>query len=257
MSDAAAPVGDVELIGRITTASNATFLARIGDVQVVYKPTAGERRLWDFPDHTLARRELATYLVSETLGWDVVPQTWLGEGPFGEGMLQRWCEPDGYASAPAVRLVASDEQPGAGWLHVLHAFDERDRPVELVHEDSPPLRRMAVLDVVTNNADRKGAHVLERLDGHRYGVDHGLTFNTEPRLRTILWGWVGEPLTEEESDGVAHLLEALDADLGVALGELLEPEEVEEFATRCARLLRSGRFPGPAGEMPAIPWPPL
>ena len=257
MSSADQPAGELELLGRITSASNATFLAVLDGVQVVYKPTAGERRLWDFPDHTLARREVATYAVSEVLGWDVVPRTWVGEGPFGPGMLQLWCEPDGYATAPAVMLVPADEEPGEGWLHVLDALDERDRPVSLVHEDSPALRRMAVMDVVTNNADRKGAHVLERLDGHRYGVDHGLTFNTEPRLRTILWGWVGEPLTDAEADGVARLLDGLDGDLGARLGELLEPEEVEVFAARCARLLRERRFPAPDGDMPAIPWPPL
>lgn len=256
MRGAAPPTGEVEVIGRIRSASNATFLARIEQVQVVYKPTAGERRLWDFPDETLAQRELATYLVSEELGWEVVPQTWLGDGPFGPGMLQLWCEPDGFADAPAVKLVAAGEEP-PGWRHVLDALDERDRPVSLMHEDTPVLRRMAVLDVVTNNADRKGAHVLERADGHRYGVDHGLTFNTEPRLRTILWGWLGDPLTDEESDGVARLLTALDADLGARLDELLEPDEVDAFRARCERLLRRGRFPAPDGDMPAIPWPPL
>jgi uncharacterized repeat protein (TIGR03843 family) len=251
------PAGELELVGRITTASNATFLARLDDVAVVYKPTAGERRLWDFPDGTLARREVATYEVSEVLGWHVVPRTWLGDGPFGSGMLQVWCEPTGYASAPAVSLVPSEEAPGDGWCHVLDAYDETGLPVSLLHEDSAPMRRMAVLDVVTNNADRKGAHVLEMADGHRYGVDHGLTFNTEPRLRTILWGWVGEPLEPEEIDGLERLLVSLDGDLGTRLAELVEPEEVAAFAARCERLLRERRFPPPEGDMPAIPWPPL
>jgi uncharacterized repeat protein (TIGR03843 family) len=190
-----APSGALELVGRITTASNATFLARIGDVDVIYKPVAGERPLWDFPDGTLARREVAAYTVSETLGWRVVPTTWLADGPFGPGMVQLWQEPDGAITHPAVALVPADEPVADGWCHVLDGLDENERPVSLVHEDSAALRRIAVFDVVTNNADRKGAHILEMADGHRYGVDHGLTFNTEPRLRTILWGWLGTPLS--------------------------------------------------------------
>lgn len=256
MSDAGPPTGEVELVGRIVSASNATFLARLDGVDVVYKPTAGERRLWDFPDATLALREVATYEVSQALGWNVVPPTWLGEGPFGPGMLQRWCEPDG-AVTSAVRVVPAGAPLEPGWRHVLDGLDVEDREVSLLHEDSAPLRRMAVLDVVTNNADRKGAHVLEQADGHRFGVDHGLTFNVEPRLRTILWGWVGEPLRDEEVDGVRRLLGGLDGVLGARLAQLLEPEEVEAFAARCERLVRERRFPEPEGDMPAIPWPPV
>lgn len=254
MSDAE---GDLELIGRITTASNATFVGRLGSQQVVYKPVAGERPLWDFPDGTLASREVATYEVSEALGWRVVPRTWLGEGPFGPGMLQEWQEPDGAATEPAVVLVPSSEAPEEGWCHVLEGLDEREQPVALLHEDTEVLRRMAVLDVVTNNADRKGGHVLERADGHRYGVDHGLTFNTEPRLRTILWGWVGEPLSAAEVEGVTGLLTALDGGLGERLGALLDEDEVAMFRTRCERLLAEAVFPSPEGDMPAVPWPPF
>ena len=248
--------GPLELVGRITTASNATFLGRIGEVQVVYKPVAGERPLWDFPDGTLARREVATYLLSETLGWGIVPPTWLRDGPFGEGMVQLWQEPEGQVR-PAVALIPASEEVPAGWCHVLEGRDESERAVVLLHEDSPELRRMAVLDVLANNADRKGGHVLEMTDGHRFGVDHGVTFNVEPRLRTILWGWVGTSLTGEELDGVQRAVSALDGSLGDALGELLEPDEVQACRSRCDRLLAQGTFPGPEGDMPPIPWPPL
>ncbi|WP_156250691.1 SCO1664 family protein [Pseudactinotalea terrae] len=248
--------GPLELVGRITTASNATFLGRIGDVQVVYKPVAGERPLWDFPDGTLARRELATYLLSEEIGWNIVPTTWLREGPFGEGMVQLWQEPDGVVR-PAVALVPADHEVPDGWCHVLDGLDETERPVSLLHEDSAAMRRMAVLDVLANNADRKGGHVLEMPDGHRYGVDHGVTFNAEPRLRTILWGWVGQELDEAEIDGVSRVRDALDGSLGIALGALLDVDEVSAFRRRCDRLLAEGVFPEPEGEMPPIPWPPL
>jgi uncharacterized repeat protein (TIGR03843 family) len=245
--------GDLELTGRITTASNATFLAQLGDVAVVYKPIAGERPLWDFPDGDLADREVAAYLVSEAFGWDLVPRTWLRDGPLGVGMVQLWCEPD--PEQDAVDLVPADEVPGEGWRHVFDGSDELDQPVSLIHEDSPALRRMAVFDVVVNNADRKGAHILEMSDGHRHGVDHGLTFHEEHKLRTVLWGWLDEPLDSEELAGIDRVLSLLGGQLGKDLAPLLTPREIRAFAGRCGRLLSDGRFPAPHGDMPAVPWP--
>jgi uncharacterized repeat protein (TIGR03843 family) len=247
--------GDLTLHGRIMPASNATFLGEIeGGVRVVYKPEAGERPLWDFPDGTLAARERAAYLVSEALGWDVVPLTFLREGPHGRGMVQVWQEPDEEQSA--VDIVGSGRVPD-GWLHVFDGVDDHDREVSLVHEDSTALRRMAVFDVIVNNADRKGGHVLAMPDRHRYGVDHGVTFHVENKLRTVLWGWCGEQLTGAERDGIARVGEALGGDLGDALGELLQPLEVEACRRRCARLLRTGALPLPSGGWPSIPWPPF
>src|SRR4051794_30680037 len=123
-------------------ASNATFVGRIDGVQVVYKPVSGEQPLWDFPDGNLARREVAAYAVSEALGWNVVPHTWLREGPLGAGMVQLWQETD--PAQDAVDLVRSGDMPEVGWRHVFEGIDAQDRPVSLIHEDSPELRRMAV-----------------------------------------------------------------------------------------------------------------
>ena len=245
--------GELTLTGRIRTASNATFLGTIGDVVVVYKPVAGESPLWDFPDGTLADREVAAYLVSEVLGWGVVPQTWLRDGPLGEGMVQLWKEPDPDQSA--VDLVATDEVPSEGWRTVLEGQDETGRSVTLVHEDSPALRRMAVFDVIVNNADRKGNHVLAMTDRHRHGVDHGLTFHSDHKLRTVLWGWLGDELTTEELDGIDRVSAGLAGDLGASLADLLTADEIASFAARCSTLRAAGRFPAPAGEMPAVPWP--
>ena len=245
----------LELVGQITTASNATFLARLDDgtaTEVVYKPVRGEQPLWDFPDHTLAAREVAAYVLSEATGWGIVPRTWSGTGPFGPGMLQLWQEVD--PDQNAVDLVPAGQVP-EGWHHVLDGLDPEDNPVSVVHEDTPALRRMALFDVLANNADRKGAHVLAMPDGHRFGVDHGLTFHTSPRLRTVLWGWTGAPLTDDERDAVAQVRSALDADLGARLGELLSPAEVGALARRCEALLADPVFPGPSGDMPAVPWP--
>ncbi|MCD9199122.1 SCO1664 family protein [Aeromicrobium wangtongii] len=254
-TDADLQCGDIELEGRIMPASNATFVGSIGAVKIVYKPVAGEQPLWDFPDGNLARREVAAYLVSEVLGWDVVPRTWLRDGPMGPGMVQLWQDVD--PTQDAVDLVPSDAVPEHGWRHVFDGFDAHDRPVSLIHEDSPELRRMAVFDVITNNADRKGGHVLEMPGGHRYGIDHGLTFHAEHKLRTVLWGWVDEALTPYELEGVERVRAALAGELGSALGDLLTEWEISAFAARCDAMLRKPRFPRPRGHMPAIPWPPF
>lgn len=248
-------MADLELVGRITTASNATFLARLDDdasTEVVYKPVRGEQPLWDFPDHTLAAREVAAWVLSDALGWSIVPRTWSGTGPFGPGMLQLWQDVD--PAQNPVDIVPAGDIPD-GWHRILDGLDPEDNPVSVIHEDSPELRRMAVFDILANNADRKGAHILAMPDGHRFGVDHGLTFHTAPRLRTVLWGWVGTPLTDSEQDAVAGVRTALDADLGVRLGELLSADEVGALTRRCEALLAEPVFPGPSGDMPAVPWP--
>jgi uncharacterized repeat protein (TIGR03843 family) len=245
--------GTIELVGRITVASNATFLATIGDVQVVYKPVAGEKPLWDFPDATLANREAAAYLVSEAFGWDVVPVTVVRDGPLGPGMVQLWRESD--ATQDPVDVVLAEAVAAEGSRAVFQGFDEEGRPLALIHEDSPALRRMAVFDVVVNNADRKGGHILPMPGGHRYGVDHGVTFHEEHKLRTVLWGWRGEPLTIDEIEGVQRVRSQLAGDLGQRLSELLDDRELAALETRCRRLVARGVFPGPRGDMPALPWP--
>ncbi len=248
--------GDVEVLGRIMPASNQTFLVRVGppelDLRAVYKPVAGERPLWDFEDGTLAARERAAYLVSEALGWRLVPRTLLREGPSGLGMVQEWCEPD--PRQHPVDIVPSGRVP-AGYRHVVDAYDQDDRPVTLVHEDGPALRRMALFDVVANNTDRKGGHVLAMPDGHRYGVDHGVCFHVEDKLRTVLWGWAGEEIAEDEVFGLGRLLDALDGETGLALTPLLTPDELLALRVRAERLLERGRFPVPSTDWPSLPWP--
>ncbi|MGH3444007.1 MAG: SCO1664 family protein [Nocardioidaceae bacterium] len=253
--------GALEVTGRIMPASNATFYGTAtltgGSIDCVYKPVAGERPLWDFPDGTLARREVAAYVVSEALGWGVVPPTVLREGPAGPGMVQAWREPD-QGQSP-VDVCAAGSLP-AGYLHVLDALDGADRPVMLVHEDSAELRRMAVFDVLVNNADRKGGHVLAMPGGHRHGVDHGVCFHVEDKLRTVLWGWSGHALDPQDATAVQALLARLAdpaGDLSQVLDDLLYEEENDALRTRCADLLADGLMPEPSGRRPMIPWPPF
>lgn len=245
--------GELELIARVPSASNAVYYAAIGDTPVVYKPSAGERWLWDFPDGDLARREVAAYLVSEALGWDIVPETWLADGPFGEGMVQLWCETD--RGTQAVDLVPTDARAAEGFRRVFDIIGDPDFPIAIVHEDSPPLRRIAVFDAIVNNADRKGGHILEMPGGHRHGIDHGLTFHTEDKLRTVLWGWAGEELTDAELAGVERVRSALLGPLGARLAELISPDELELLDVRCELLQLEGHFPAPPRHFHTVPWP--
>ena len=224
-------LGELQVEGRLVDASNATLYcsARLDGVTaaVVYKPVRGERPLWDFPDGTLAGREVAAYLVSRATGWDVVPPTVLRDGPFGTGMCQLWVDVDG-----SVDLA------------------------ELARSDHPDLRRMAVFDAVVNNADRKGGHLLPT-GGRVHGVDHGVCFSTEDKLRTLLWQWRGHALPAEALDVLGRVRAELEGPLAEQLSEHLMVREVRATTQRVDRLLSTAQFPMPSPDWPAIPWPPF
>jgi hypothetical protein len=228
--------GELTVEGRVTSASNATLYCRIEvdglAAACVYKPIKGERPLWDFPDGTLAEREMATYLVGVATGWDPVPPTTLRDGPFGRGMVQLW--------------IAHDES-----FDVIGAINSGD---------SPALQRMALLDAVVNNSDRKVSHLLpvagEDPATHIYGVDHGVSFGVDDKLRTVLWQWAGDQIPDEGLTVLRGLAERLDAQLGESLAGLLTAHEVQATRHRVARLVQSGHFPLPSTDWPAIPYPP-
>ncbi|WP_072690031.1 SCO1664 family protein [Rhodococcus marinonascens] len=254
--------GELTLVGRITDASNATLVcdAVWGEsiVRCVYKPIRGERALWDFPDGTLAGREYASYLVSEQLGWSVIPHTVLREGPFGRGMVQRWVDTadrrgDGTVGPDLVDICAPDAVP-EGWFEILQAIDMDGEPIVLIHADDPRLQRMAVLDILINNADRKGGHALEGLDGSVYGVDHGICLHTENKLRTVLWGWAGTEVPGVLIGDIAGLISSLEGDFGAQLGEYITSDEVVALYERAVDLLDAPVMPRPNGRRP-IPWP--
>jgi hypothetical protein len=225
--------GDISVEGRLVAASNATLYCSITHEDLrancVYKPVSGERPLWDFPDGTLAGREVAAYLVSEQMGWSVVPPTVHRDGPFGPGMVQLWIEHD-----TEVDLL------------------------ELSRGDDAAVRRMAVFDAVVNNADRKIGHLLPIRSGHVYGCDHGVCFSAEYKLRTVLWQWRGKQLTSEAVDALQRLRRAFTRD-GFArrLSGLLTAEEVEAVHGRIELMLKHRIHPYPPEDWPAIPWPPL
>jgi hypothetical protein len=242
--------GNISVEGRVTTASNATLYCRIEADGVaaacVYKPVSGERPLWDYPDGTLAEREVATYLVSVFTGWDLVPPTVLRDGPMGPGMVQLW--------------IADDDS-----FDIIEAINAGD---------CLALQRMALLDAIVNNSDRKVSHLLPvggpvggQVAGpdpqsgpnpaaHVYGVDHGVSFGVEDKLRTVLWQWAGDSIPDEGIAMLHELSRALQGDLGDSLAELLTGREVRATRHRVARLLRSATFPLPPTDWPAIPYPP-
>lgn len=255
--------GELEVRGRLIVSSNAALWCTVALPPLagaaIYKPIRFERPLWDFPAGTLAHREVAAFLVSEATGWGIVPPTVLRDGPAGPGMVQLWIDED----------------------EALDAW-------ELVQAADPRLRPMAIFDAVVNNTDRKGGHILpvrrdaggaanlgeaegaggaanaggaeaEAADGalHLYGVDHGVCFSDEPKLRTVLWAWRGTPLTPDELDVLRRLRADLAGDLGQSLGQLLAPGEVSATLQRIETLLADGCFPEPLPDRPAIPWPPF
>lgn len=255
--------GELTVRGRVREASNAVLYCTIEHEgrtgTCVYKPVAGERPLWDFPDGTLAQREVAAYEVSRATGWDLVPPTVLRDGPYGPGMVQEWIAASAEDDSPELLALVEEEEPGPGWKAVGFAEVGEGRTALLVHADDPRLRRLAVLDAVINNGDRKGGHLLPTADGRIFAIDHGVTFNVEDKLRTLLWGWAGEPLTEEAVAVLRGLEEATveDAPLAARLAECLTEAEITAMRERIAGMLRSGVHPRPGGEWPAIPWPPL
>lgn len=207
----------IEVVGRLVDASNASLFCKIGDVNAIYKPIAGERPLWDFPSGNLASREVAAYLVSEALSLNCVPLTILRDGPYGEGSVQLW-------------------------------IDETEEVGERYVEKSDGLRKIALLDAVINNTDRKIGHLLYKED-QIFGCDHGVTFHEEYKLRTVLWQFADLPLTDAE----VSLLENFQLDLT----HLISKDEIAALQTRIANLLQEKRFPLPPTDWPAIPWPPF
>jgi len=225
--------GELTVEGRLVEASNATLYCAVSQGEVtaacVYKPVSGERPLWDFPDGTLAERELAAYEVSAVCGWTIVPPTVYRDGPYGPGMVQLWIDVDEDVDIVALVRRSNSEQ----------------------------LRRIAVFDAVINNADRKGGHLLPTRAGHIYGVDHGVTFNVDPKLRTLLWQWAGQPLTDESVDVLSTLRAEVEGPLGDRLHELLTTREVRRTVRRLDHLLAQRCHPWPDEDRPAIPWPPI
>jgi uncharacterized repeat protein (TIGR03843 family) len=248
--------GELELEGRLVTASNASFLGRVTlddmSLACIYKPIAGERPLWDFPEGSLAGRERAARVVSEAAGFHVVPPTVLRDGRFGHGMCQRWVHVDADQAKVDVVDVNFDEPD---WIAVLEAEDRDDHPVLLVHADDEVLRDMAVFDIVINNADRKGGHVLVESDGDLWGCDHGVSFHEEPKLRTVLWGWAGEPLRDRDREALERLRHRCRGGLEDELAGWLSGGEVGALGYRIERLLAADEMPAPDGSWPAIPWP--
>ncbi|CAN2198774.1 hypothetical protein MCEMRE130_00703 [Candidatus Nanopelagicaceae bacterium] len=223
--------GTLTVTGRLVDASNATLYGTIvegeDEVRVIYKPVAGERPLWDFPDGNLAQREYAAFLVSEIGGWNLVPLTILRDGPFGIGMVQQWID-----------------------------IDESVDLALFYREDYESLRAMALFDAVVNNTDRKIGHLIPSPDGKLFGCDHGVTFHEEDKLRTVLWQWASQKLSEQELEQLRKLRQSLISEEKL-FTSLISAIEFKALLGRVDRLIDEKTFPEPSDEWPAVPWPPF
>ena len=220
--------GDLVVTGRLVDASNATLFGVVTHGQeslnCIYKPIAGERPLWDFPEGALAHREYAAYLLSDRLGFNLVPLTILRDGPYGIGMVQEW--------------IDIDES-----IDLSLFFSSND----------PALRSMAIFDAIINNTDRKIGHLLPTVSGRLYGCDHGVTFHSQDKLRTVLWQWSGDGLTSDELAMLGAALVKLNGEIDLSL--YLTQVEREALILRVQRLITTGVMPTPNPDWPAVPWP--
>lgn len=214
------------VVGRLVDASNATLLCETDKgIRVIYKPIAGERPLWDFPDGNLASREVAAFLISELGGFHLIPFTVLRDGPYGEGAVQEWID-----------------------------IDESVDFAEYGQSEDAQLRQLALLDAVLNNTDRKFGHLLLTEEGKLFGCDHGVTLHSDPKLRTVLWQWSGDSLTPEERNQLIHLREKLSDS---PIHSLIADHEMVALLNRIDAILSANCFPEPSDEWPAVPWPPF
>ena len=222
-------IGDIKVIGRLIDASNATLMGEIvspnSSIKVIYKPIAGEKPLWDFQDGNLAFREYCAFLVSDLAGFNIVPATILRDGPFGLGMVQQWIE-----------------------------IDKTVDVVEFGQSEDRQLRKLALFDSIINNTDRKYGHLLIDTDKKLYGCDHGVSFHSQNKLRTVIWQFAGEKFTTEE---MALLERTREVDFNGVFENYLTDIEISAFSDRINTLIASGTFPLPSDEWPAIPWPPV
>jgi len=220
--------GDLKVTGRLVDASNATLYATVThqdqSMTCIYKPIAGERPLWDFPDGALAYREYAAYLLSNVLGFNLVPLTILRDGPYGSGMVQEW--------------IDIDESIDLG---------------SYFSSDNSKLRSMALFDAIINNTDRKIGHLLPTPTGELFGCDHGVTFHSENKLRTVLWQWAGDPLTQSEIEILQRAKNTIDKEID--LSAYLTARELSALALRIDSLISTGTMPTPNPDWPAVPWP--
>ena len=222
-------IGDIKVIGRLIDASNATLMGEIvspnSSIKVIYKPIAGEKPLWDFQDGNLAFREYCAFLVSDLAGFNIVPATILRDGPFGLGMVQQWIE-----------------------------IDRTVDVVEFGQSEDRQLRKLALFDSIINNTDRKYGHLLIDSDKKLFGCDHGVSFHSQNKLRTVIWQFAGEKFTTEE---MALLERTREVDFNGVFENYLTDIEVSAFLDRINALIASGTFPFPSDEWPATPWPPV
>ena len=240
-------MSELRILELLEDASNGVFLAEFSGTKVIYKPSHLERELWDFPAGTLAFRERATYLIDSWLGWNLVPETNLISTEDGIGSVQTWV-----SGEPTLVDIVLESEISKNVLPIISGQSETGEEVVLVHSNIIELQKIALLDAITNNADRKGGHILTDDAGTTHAIDHGVTFHVDPKLRTVLWGWAGSAIPEELLTDIAKLrLDFSETELSQLLTEL----EIQALYQRITELLETRKFPEPNDTWPSLPWP--
>jgi uncharacterized repeat protein (TIGR03843 family) len=237
----------LHLLQPLDDASNETYLAIVGDCEVVYKPVSGEVPLWDFPPHSLSQREVMAYWLNTCFGWQLVPPTvWASKGPLGPGSVQLFIP---NATVSDVEIFAPSDIP-ASWIPILQGQVD-DKDVVVAHRDDVDLVKLAAFDAIINNGDRKAGHILRDEQGNLHAIDHGVSFHGSDKLRTVLWGWATTPLLDSVAFDIRSGLQKIQAAKDLWL---LSEYEFEQVLVRAQRLLAEG-YPLPSNQWPAIPWP--
>lgn len=247
--------GEIEIEGLIPDSTNGALKLLItkGDEQIaaIAKPDVSIRPLWDFPNMDLNKREYATFLFDRKLELGFVPETVIRDiAGFGNALVQHWIR----ETENDLIIVQSPDNIPKSYLRVLQGYDELNKLITLAHKDDQDLRKLCLIDLIINNADRKGNHLITDGNNKMWAIDHGVSWHEEPKIRTVLWGWINQEFNDSDFD-LLSLAKSILEDWLANDFQYLEKSEIECALERLDELVKNKRFPAPGSEWPAVPWP--
>lgn len=247
--------GDISIIGMIPESTNGAIKITIdsasSQIQAILKPDVSIRELWDFPNQDLNDREYATYLLSQEINLNVVPETVIKEiEGVGRALIQEWV----IETANDLVIVKSPDDIPEDYLKIIQGYDQLNKLITVAHKDDQTLRKISLFDLIINNADRKGGHLITDDKNSIWAIDHGVTWHEENKIRTVLWGWIGQNFNSDEIEMLKSSLSVLKR-WEVNDFEYLSKIEILSAKERVEKLLENEIFPSPTGDWPAVPWP--